>query len=261
MSSWKKASKTGQKFHKERAQVKDREHLGLLEKKKDYKLRALDYQKKRDVIVNLKRKALEKNPDEFYFNMTRTEMKDGSHQLRNPYKDYTEDEIKLMKSQDKNYIKFKHQIELKKIEKLKNSMHLIDVEDMPLNQHRFFVEDHEQARKFNPVEQFNTHEALLGRKSNRLTKEQLENLNLPDWIDDEYVKEMNKSRSKKYKELADRVKRFESLKKLDQTYDLKTTKLDPEQEYDEKYSQNYSNETKANTSIGINYTKIVPRKR
>ena len=72
-----------------------------------------DFQKKRDVIKDLKRKVLERNPDEFYFNMTRTHMKDGSHQLRNPFKDYTEDEIKLMKSQDKNYIKMHHQIELK----------------------------------------------------------------------------------------------------------------------------------------------------
>ena len=34
-----------------------------------------DFQKKRDVILNLKRKVLERNPDEFYFNMTKTQMK------------------------------------------------------------------------------------------------------------------------------------------------------------------------------------------
>ena len=101
-------------------------------------------------------------------------------------------------------------------------MHLIDIEEMPQNKHRFFVEDYEQGRTFDPVEQFNTHEALLGRKTNRLTKEQLENVSLPDWIDEGFVKDMNKARAKKYKELAERVKRLESLKKLDQTYDLKT---------------------------------------
>lgn len=34
-----------------------------------------DFQKKRDVIKDLKRKALEKNPDEFYFNMAKTQFK------------------------------------------------------------------------------------------------------------------------------------------------------------------------------------------
>ena len=144
------------------------------------------------------------------------------HQLRNPFKDYTEDELKLLKSQDKNYIKFRQQMELKKIEKLKSSMHLIDVEnDAPINQHRFFVDDIEQGRKFNPCEQLNTHESLLNRKSNRLTCDQLKSLKMPDWIDDQYVKEITKTRAKKYKELVERVKRYESLNKLEQTYDLK----------------------------------------
>jgi hypothetical protein len=127
-----------------------------------------------------------------------------------------------MKSQDKNYIKFRQQMELKKIEKLKSSMHLIDVQnDVPINQHRFFVDDFEQGRKFNPCEQLNTHESLLNRKSNRLTCEQLKSLKMPDWVDDQFVKEISKTRAKKYKELVERVKRHESLNKLEQTYDLK----------------------------------------
>lgn len=141
-------------------------------------------------------------------------------------------------------------------------MHLIDVDDMPTNKHRFFVDDFEQGVKFNPVEQFNTHESLLGRKSNRLTKEQLEKLEMPNWIDEDFLKDMSKTRAKKYKELATRVKRFESLKKLDQTFDFKTTQIDPEQEYDEKYSQNYSTDKSSSSQTNNpKYEKIVPRKR
>ena len=103
-------------------------------------------------------------------------------------------------------------------------MHLIDVEDMPQNHHRFFVDEHTEGRKFNLAKQFNTHESLLSRKSNRLTIGQLEKLEMPTWIDDAFVKDMTKKRTKKYKELAQRVKRTESLNKLELTYDLKTVK-------------------------------------
>ena len=34
-----------------------------------------DFQAKRDLLINLKRKILEKNPDEFYFNMAKTQIK------------------------------------------------------------------------------------------------------------------------------------------------------------------------------------------
>ena len=41
----------------------------------------MDFQKKRDVIKGLKQKVLEKNPDEFYFNMTRTQMKVNNYKI------------------------------------------------------------------------------------------------------------------------------------------------------------------------------------
>ena len=101
-------------------------------------------------------------------------------------------------------------------------MHLIDVADMPKNQHRFFVDEQKEAKDFDLAKQFNTHESLLDRRSNRLTMDQLEHLELPSWMDAEFLKEMEKKRSKKYKELIQRVNRNESLRKLESTYDLKT---------------------------------------
>jgi len=99
-------------------------------------------------------------------------------------------------------------------------MHLIDVADMPKNQHRFFVDEHREAKNFNLAKKFNTHESLLDRRSNRLTMDQLEHLELP-WMDIEFQKEMKKNRSKNFKELIHRVNRNESLLKLESTYDLK----------------------------------------
>jgi hypothetical protein len=54
-----------------------------------------------------------------------------------------------------------------------------------------------------------------------LTKEQLESVELPTWVDQEFLKEMSKTRAKKYKEIAERSKRFKSLQKLEQNYELK----------------------------------------
>jgi U3 small nucleolar RNA-associated protein 11 len=63
------------KNHKERAQPQGRKKWGLLEKHKDYVIRAKDYHKKQDYLRKLKEKAAFRNPDEFYFNMNRSKRK------------------------------------------------------------------------------------------------------------------------------------------------------------------------------------------
>jgi hypothetical protein len=45
--------------------------------------------------------------------MVNTQVKDNIHQLKNKYQEFTDDEIKLMKSQDKNYIRLHQQMERK----------------------------------------------------------------------------------------------------------------------------------------------------
>lgn len=67
MSSWRNAVKS--KEHKERSQPIARQSLGLLEKKKDYKIRAEESHKRNKLIQNLKLQAALKNPDEFNTHM------------------------------------------------------------------------------------------------------------------------------------------------------------------------------------------------
>ncbi|KAH8682203.1 small-subunit processome [Xylariales sp. PMI_506] len=55
--------------HKERAQPLERQRLGLLEKHKDYSLRAADFNRKKKTLKNLRAKAADRNEDEFYFGM------------------------------------------------------------------------------------------------------------------------------------------------------------------------------------------------
>jgi len=71
------------KAHKERSQPRARRHKGLLEKKKDYKLRAKDFNLKKRRIKALKRRAALRNPDEFYFGMQHShiEVKKRDHHL------------------------------------------------------------------------------------------------------------------------------------------------------------------------------------
>lgn len=57
--------------HKERSQLSHRQRFGILEKHKDYVLRARDYHSKQDRIKRLRQKVAERNKDEFYFGMNR----------------------------------------------------------------------------------------------------------------------------------------------------------------------------------------------
>lgn len=111
--------------YKERAQPAAREALGLLEKHKDYVLRAKDYHKKKDALRVLKEKAAFKNPDEYYFGMAKTNVRDGVHrqqQTRQP----SPGELAVFKKDDSAYLAFKRTAEGRKVERLSANLHGIN---------------------------------------------------------------------------------------------------------------------------------------
>ena len=124
MSSWKNAHKSHRRIHKERSQPRARKHLGLLQKHKDYLLRARNYHRKQDLLKILREKAQNRNPDEFYFRMISEKTTDGKHVVDKDEK-LSKDELKLLRSQDLKYINFKLAGEKKKIERLRAEVQLI----------------------------------------------------------------------------------------------------------------------------------------
>ncbi|BES88098.1 U3 small nucleolar [Nesidiocoris tenuis] len=136
MSSFKKASKVNQKVHRERHQPADRAHLGLLEKKKDFKVRADDYNAKKRAIKKLRKAALDRNPDEFYFHMINSGTREGVHfEKKKPDSEETLEQKKIMESKSVTYVAMKRTIENKKVEKLQSELHLVDLATRCDNKH------------------------------------------------------------------------------------------------------------------------------
>ncbi|KAJ9612981.1 hypothetical protein H2200_002922 [Cladophialophora chaetospira] len=106
--------------HKERSQPEGRSKWGLLEKKKDYSLRAADFNKKRAKLGLLAQKARERNPDEFAFGMVSSgraglgkhkpthdgeEAGKGKEGTLAAGKPLSHDAVRLLKTQDAGYLR------------------------------------------------------------------------------------------------------------------------------------------------------------
>ncbi|QPG95162.1 Small subunit (SSU) processome component [Epichloe festucae Fl1] len=132
--------------HRERAQPLERRRLGLLEKHKDYSLRAKDFGKKKAQLKSLRQKASERNEDEFYFGMMSrkgpgSRIKNGKSWTGTVEGDrgnkaMSVDTARLLKTQDMGYIRTMRQVVAKEIARLEQQVvltrgldHLDDDED------------------------------------------------------------------------------------------------------------------------------------
>ena len=224
--------------HKERSQPTKRKHLGILEKKKDYKERAVDYHRKEDRLKVMKEKASSRNPDEFYFGMHSSAVKDGKH-VRSSFEDdrnLSPELIALMKNQDLSYVRMKKQSDQKKAERLQASLHLLDDGGKSAGKgrsrkHTIFVDSKEEAERFDVAEHFQTVSEFAGRSFNRLRKSDLQALAEEANGSDEYQdqpttlrelearakverkrsKKLAKERNKSYREMEARIQRAKSM--------------------------------------------------
>jgi len=209
------------KTHRERHQPEARKKLGLLEKKKDYKLRAQDYNEKKKTLQELRKKALDKNPDEFYFHMINSKTVDGVHRENKKEVTLTDEQVALMQTQDIKYVINKRTEEKHKIDKLKSSLHLINSKEKHPNKHTFFVETEDEKRNFDVAKRLETHPALLGRTYNRPKISDLQSGKFSLNLDDETLNEINKKSHKSYKELRQRLNREKQLGVIQEKMQIK----------------------------------------
>ncbi|KAH7914763.1 u3 small nucleolar RNA-associated protein 11 [Hygrophoropsis aurantiaca] len=108
--------------HKERSQLAHRSRFGILEKHKDYVLRARDYHSKQDRITRLKQKAADRNKDEFYFGMNKERTVQGVHVKDRGNVSMPADLVKILKTQDEGYVRTMRSVGRKKIDNLKRDL-------------------------------------------------------------------------------------------------------------------------------------------
>ena len=134
--------------HKERAQPRKRRTLGILEKHKDYVERARNYRKKKYTLRHLKRKAEQRNPDEFYFGMLRGQTKNGIVDVGTAGTEAASERASLrhLRAQDAAHIRTKAASEKRKIERLEKSLHFVS--NAHANMHTVYLDTAEDVASF-----------------------------------------------------------------------------------------------------------------
>ncbi|KAJ9668328.1 hypothetical protein H2201_001376 [Coniosporium apollinis] len=160
--------------HKERAQPLERQKWGLLEKKKDYTLRARDHNEKRRKLKTLRQKAADRNPDEFYFGMMSTKAGANGAKLGDRGNQVlSQDVAKLLKTQDAGYLRTVAQKVRKERERLEEGLVIEGKEVKALKGesgkkgHTVFVGSKNEQEDFRPDEWFGTSAEGLSKTYNR----------------------------------------------------------------------------------------------
>ncbi|KAJ2745512.1 hypothetical protein GGI20_002116 [Coemansia sp. BCRC 34301] len=200
--------------HKERGQISSRKKLGFLEKHKDYVLRARDYNEKQRQLKRLRERASTRNPDEFYFNMERSQMQDGVH-VEDRKQALPLDIQKLMDTQNVTYVKMQRDINKKKIEKLQHDLHIVEEEEAECSRrHTVFVDSKQMVKEFDAAKHFGTTEEFVGRRHNRPTEAALERADIAR-PSENHLKRAVAIRETRLVELKDRLVRADQLQRAE----------------------------------------------
>uniref|UniRef100_A0A0G4FCE2 U3 small nucleolar RNA-associated protein 11 n=1 Tax=Chromera velia CCMP2878 TaxID=1169474 RepID=A0A0G4FCE2_9ALVE len=136
------------RVHLERHQPERRQRLGLLEKKKDYKLRAEDFHKKQDKVKELAEIARLRNPEEYSRKMAKkAKLVNGKKVIldRDQEGDRAFDSkaAKALNALDRSLISVKSQKQKRKLEGLQGELHMLEAKKP--NAHTLFMDSDEEA--------------------------------------------------------------------------------------------------------------------
>ncbi|KAH7647616.1 hypothetical protein FG379_001873 [Cryptosporidium bovis] len=153
------------RVHLERATPAKRLRFGILERKKDYKLRAIRYHEKENLFKSLSEKARTRNPDEFDFKMVNSRMENGRYTKITGGKEgkfssqslssMNSAERKLAESQNMTYVNYRRSIDESKIKRMKKELTLFG-ENFERN-HTFFSDDDSEEKgkyKSNNIDEY-----------------------------------------------------------------------------------------------------------
>lgn len=132
----------------------------------------------------------------------------------------TDEQIKLMQTQDKRYIAARHVMETRKVARLNETLQRL--EEAPSNKHTFFVDDEKELKRFNLAKRLDTPASLLSRRYNRPRTADLTKT-LLNVKDPATIEACSKLRGKGYKELQRRMERQQKLITLEKKMEIKKT--------------------------------------
>lgn len=239
--------------YKERGQLQSRKKLGFLEKKKDYKVRANDFQKKQKKYKTLVEQTRTKNPDEFYFQMDNSKIIDGENYTINKEDDRKQVIQKRINNHQKilNLVNHKRSVVDKLSKKLEVEMQGIsntlkledneeeDIDDEEDNEdinnnskkpfsHKLFFDDMEEIENFEAEKHFNTSSNMIGNTHNRIKNTQLNQFNYNQLnLKEEDIKEEAVQKKRDIKKLIQNREKLSTLSKISNTLEYQKHMIVP----------------------------------
>ncbi|KAH6642842.1 U3 snoRNP-associated protein-like protein Utp11 [Boeremia exigua] len=205
--------------HKERAQPEERQKWGLLEKRKDYKLRAADHRKKKAKLKLLSEKARDRNPDEFSFKMMSSTVDSKGRKVADRGNEaLSTDVVKLLKTQDAAYIRTMLQQVRRERQKLEERLileeegearALKDGHDGKQGKHRVYVENEEEQANFDADTWFGEGKSLPASQPEFPAEWEDDESEDSEDEDEPQPKTLSAKKLKQQEEKAKRMKKFE----------------------------------------------------